>query len=85
MLTRIELPLFRALLQRRLLLFLPLSYSIRGCGRPLDSYGHHRAARGRTGVLGMRGPVRAGSRRHTSVFFARRWEPETSPHEMVWL
>ena len=34
---------------------LPLSNRICGCARPLDSHGHHRAACGRTGVLGGRG------------------------------
>ena len=55
MLTRIEPPLFRVLLQRRLHLPLPLSKRICGCGHPLDPYGHHRAACGRTGALGRRG------------------------------
>ena len=54
-LTRIESPLFRVLLQRRLHLPLSLSNRICGCGRPTDSFGHHRAACGRTGVLGRRG------------------------------
>ena len=48
-LTRIESHLFRVLLQRRLHLPLPLSNRICGCGRPIDSFGHHRAACGRTG------------------------------------
>ena len=55
MLARIEPPLFRVMLQRRLHLPVPLSNRICGCGRPLDYYGHHRAACGRTGVLGRRG------------------------------
>ena len=56
-LTRIEPPLFGVLLQRRLHLPFPLSIRICGCGRPLDSYGHHRETCGRTGVLGRRGPL----------------------------
>ena len=47
-LTRIDSALFRVLLLRRLRLPLPLS-------RPLDSFGHHRAACSRAGVLGRRG------------------------------
>ena len=41
--TRIESPLFRVLLQRRLRLPLPLSARQCRCGRPLDILGHHRA------------------------------------------
>ena len=54
-LTRIDSALFRVLLQRRLHLPLPLSQRICGCGRPLDPFGHHRAACSRTGALGRRG------------------------------
>ena len=55
-LTGIESPLFRALLlQRRLRLPLPLSERMCRCGHFIDSYGHHRAACSRTGVLGRRG------------------------------
>ena len=54
-LTRIKPHLFRTLVLRRL--HLPLSPCSRlcRCGRPLDSYGHHRAACLRAGVLGRRG------------------------------
>ena len=54
-LMRIDTPLFRVLLLRRL--HLPLSPSSRfcRCGRPLDPCGHHRAACARAGVLGRRG------------------------------
>ena len=38
--TRIESPLFRVLLQRRLSLPLPLSQRICGCGLPNDTFGH---------------------------------------------
>ena len=54
-LTRIDSPLFRVLLQRRLSLPLPLSKRICGCGLPNDAFGHHRAACARTGMLGRRG------------------------------
>ena len=54
-LTRIDSALFRVLLQRRLRLPLLLSQRICGCGQPLDSFGHHRAACSRTGALGRRG------------------------------
>ena len=47
--------LFRVLLQRRLALPLPLSNRTCRCGRPLDAFGHHRAACTRRGVLGRRG------------------------------
>ena len=53
-LTRIESPLFRVLLQRRLSLPLPLSQRICGCGLPYDPFGHHRSACSRT-RLGRRG------------------------------
>ena len=54
-LTRIYSALFRVLLQRRLHLPLPLSQRICRCGRPLDPFGHHRAACSRTEALGRRG------------------------------
>ena len=54
-LTRIGSALFRVPLQRRLHLPLPLSQRICGCGRPLDPFGHHRAACSMTGSLGRRG------------------------------
>ena len=54
-LSRIESPLFRVLLQRRLSLPLPLSNRICRCGLPNDQFGHHRAACSRTGLLGRRG------------------------------
>ena len=46
---------FRLLLLRRLRLPLPLTARRCRCGRLLDSYGHHRAACARVGVLGRRG------------------------------
>ena len=49
-LTRIAPVLFRVLLLRRVRLPLPLSFRLRRCGRPLDSFGHHRAACSRAGV-----------------------------------
>ena len=55
MLTRIEAPLFRVLVQRRLRLPLPLFQRICGCGLSIDPLGHHRAACSRTGALGRRG------------------------------
>ena len=55
LLTRIESPLFRVLLQRRHRLPLLLSGRICRCGHSIDSHGHHRAACSRTGVLGRRG------------------------------
>ena len=42
--TRIESHLFRLLLLRRLRLPLPTCVPVCRCGRPLDSFGHHRAA-----------------------------------------
>ena len=47
----------RVLFQRRLALPLPLSNRTCRCGRPLDVFGHHRAACARCGVLGRRGFV----------------------------
>ena len=54
-LTRIESHLFRVVLLRRLRQRLPLSARSCRCGRPLDAFGHHRAACARAGVLGLRG------------------------------
>ena len=54
-LSRIDSHLFRVLLLRRLRLPLPLSARQCRCGRPLDAFGHHRAACARAGVLGRRG------------------------------
>ena len=54
-LKRIESHLFCVLLLRRLRLPLPLSARQCRCGRPLDVFGHHRAACARAGVLGRRG------------------------------
>ena len=54
-LTRIDSALFRVLLQRRLHLSLPLSKRICGCGRPLDLFGHHRAAYSRDRGFGKEG------------------------------
>ena len=53
--TRIDPAPFRALLLRRLRLPLPLSVRSCRCGRPLDAFGHHRAACATAGVLGRRG------------------------------
>ena len=54
-LTQIPPHLFRIVLLRRLRLPLPLSLHTCRCGRPIDSFGHHRAACARAGVLGRRG------------------------------
>ena len=54
-LTQIPPHLFRIVLLRRLRLPLPLSSHTCRCGRPIDSFGHHRAACARAGVLGRRG------------------------------
>ena len=69
---------FRILLLRRLQLPLPLTVRSCRCGRPLDIYGHHRAACARAGVLGRRGFAlesvvaricrEAGGRASTNVF-----------------
>ena len=53
--TRIDPHLFRVVLLRRLRLPLTLSVRQCRCGRFLDSFGHHRAACARAGVLGRRG------------------------------
>ena len=53
--TRIESHLFRLLLLRRLRLPLPPSEHACRCGRHLDSFGHHRAACSRAGLLARRG------------------------------
>ena len=55
--SRLEPQSFRLLFLRRLRLPLPLSARSCRCGRPLDVLGHHRAARGTSGVLGRRGWV----------------------------
>ena len=52
--TRIESHLFRLLLLRRLRLPLPPCVPVCRCGRPLDSFGHHRACP-RAGLLARRG------------------------------
>ena len=54
-LTKIPPHLFRVVLLRRLRLPLPLSQHAYRCGRPIDPFGHHRAACARTGALGRRG------------------------------
>ena len=54
-LKRIESHLLRVLLLKRLRLPLPLSARQCRCGRPLDVFGHHRAAFARAGLLGRRG------------------------------
>ena len=54
-LTRFQPALFRVLLQRRLALPLPLNLCSCLCGRPLDAFGHHRAACSKSGVLCRRG------------------------------
>ena len=46
---------FQVLLLRRLWLPLPPTKRTCGCGRLLDSFGHHRAACANVGVLGRRG------------------------------
>ena len=51
---RVDSHLFRVLLLRRLRLPLPLCARQYRCGRPLDAFGHHRAACARAGVLGRR-------------------------------
>ena len=48
-LTRIESPLFRVFIQRRLRLPFPLSERMCRCGHFIDSHGHYRAACSRTG------------------------------------
>ena len=53
--TRIPAHLFRVTLFRRLRLPLPLTSHRCRCGRPIDSFGHHRASCARSGVLGQRG------------------------------
>ena len=52
--SRIDAEPFRVLLLRRLRLPLPLSVRTCRCGCVLDVLGHHRAACGRSGVLGRR-------------------------------
>ena len=46
---------YRVLLLRRLRLPLPFTVCTCRCGRPLDAFGHHRAACSTVGVLGRRG------------------------------
>ncbi len=53
--TALESNVFRMILLRRLQMPLPLTVRTCRCGRPLDAYGHHRAACARVGVLGRRG------------------------------
>ena len=53
--TRLGSHHFRLHWLRRLQLPLPLTVRSCRCGRPLDIYGHHRAACARVGVLGRRG------------------------------
>ena len=60
-LTRIKSPLFRVLFQRRL---------ICGCGRPTDSFGHHRAA----------GKKVVPTRKHGSAHLQGSWRPCGSEH-----
>ena len=54
-LSRIDSHLFRVLLLRRFRLPLPLSARQCRCGRPLDTFGHHRTSCAGAGVLGRRG------------------------------
>ena len=61
-LTQIPPHLFRVILLRRLRLPLPPSLLRCRCGRPIDSFGHHRAACARSGVLGRRGFVLESAR-----------------------
>ena len=55
LMTKIPPHLFRTILLRRLRLPLPFSRCMCRCGRPIDSFGHHRASCTRTGALGRRG------------------------------
>ena len=71
-LTQIPPHLFRIVLLRRLRLPLPLSLHTCRCGRPIDSFGHHRAACARAGVFGRRGshskaPLLASAERRVVV------------------
>ena len=52
--TKIPAHLFRVTLLRRLRLPLPLTLHMCRCGRPIHSFGHHRASCARSGVLGRR-------------------------------
>ena len=54
-LTKLDPHLFRVVLLRRLQMPLPPTVRSCRCGRLLDSFGHHRAACARAGVLGKRG------------------------------
>ena len=53
--SRLASQVFRVLLLRRLWLPLPPTKRTCGCGRLLDSFGHHSAACANVGVLGRRG------------------------------
>ena len=55
LMTKIPPHLFRTILFRRLRLPLPFSRYMCRCGRPIDSFRHHRASCTRTGALGRRG------------------------------
>ena len=54
-LKKLDPPVFRTLLLRRLRLPLPLTMRACGCGRLLDAFGHHRSACAVSGVLDRRG------------------------------
>ena len=54
-LTRLDPPVFRTLLLRRLRVPLPLTVRACRCGLFLDAFGHHRSACAVSGVLGRRG------------------------------
>ena len=54
-LTRLDAPVFRILLLRRLRLPLPLTARACRCGLPLDAFGHQRSACAVSRVLGRRG------------------------------
>ena len=53
-LTRLGPQHFRVLFLRRLQLLLPFSVHSCRCGRPIDQFGHHRAACARAGILGKK-------------------------------
>ena len=85
LLTQIESPLFRVLLQRRLRLPLPLSQRFCGCGHPYDSLGHHRAACSRTGILGRRGfAVESAAARVCAEKQEVGWLPICSCASWIW-
>ena len=84
-LTRMEPALFRVLLQRRLALPLPISNRTCRCGRPLDAFGHHRAACARSGVLGRRGfALESAAGRVCREAGTRVGWPQTSSSE-IWI